>query len=277
MMEDELKTRPVHNLAKVTEQRYKEIEGFAKKVSDKHKGMISSTIIKRPELSRESIELMFIVDDLNSLVFDQHVAELKMSASEMAYASTLPLQCDAMLASDLWTGFKARDEIIFQILRESLVVKDNGFFLPLQDLLVKGKVRPSEESVKVYFVKAERSMKSADQHVSKAVIDLYWAVTDAAHAAVMVAGITPPSPDELAETLKRELIARNLVHRRCGEIVDRLFNTAKQIMHKQRFEISGKEFDSYLADADFLIKEMDDFVKEHVKDDVEGRVKEHRR
>jgi len=120
----------------------------------------------------------------------------------------------------------------------------------------------------VYFVKAERSLKASNQKVGRAVIDLYWAVMDAAHAAVMVAGLTPPSPKHLAEAVRKELVARNLVHRRCADIVDRFYDAAKRIMHKEVFEISGREFDSYLADADFFLKEIGDFVKEHVDREV---------
>jgi hypothetical protein len=263
-MDTTLKRKPVHNLDKVAESRFKDIDAFSNKLRQKYQKLISSTVVKRPSLAKESIELMFIVDDLNNVVFDQHVNEIRMTATDMAYSSTLPLKCDAMLASDFWDGFKSKKDNIMQLVRESLVIHDSSFFLPLQDLLVKGKVRPSKESVRVYFVKAERSMKTANQHVGKAVIDLYWAVVDAAHAAVMVAGITPPSPKDLAQTLKNELVARNLIHKRCGQIVDLFYNTAKRIMHREVFEIPGREFDLLLADADFFIKEMDDFVKEHV-------------
>ncbi|MBU2561772.1 MAG: hypothetical protein KKD17_05740 [Nanoarchaeota archaeon] len=258
--------KPVHNIEHVAEHRYKDIERFSDKVRSKYKGIIFSSVIKRPSSAAESIELTFLIDDLNNVVFDQQVEGLKLDVSEMAYSSTLPLKCGTLLASEFWTNFNARDEGTMQLLRESLVVHDNGFFRPIQDLLVTGKIRPCKESVKVYFVKAERSVKDANQHVARAVVDLYWAVTDAAHAAVMVAGIVPPSPSHLAETVKRELVARNLVHRRCGEIIDRIYEAAKKVMHREVFEMSGREFDSYLADADFFIKEIDEFVKEHVKD-----------
>jgi uncharacterized protein (UPF0332 family) len=151
------------------------------------------------------------------------------------------------------------------ILRNGLILYDRGFLLPLQELLVTGKVRPSKESVNVYFVKAEQSVKSSGQHVQKAVLDLYWAVLDAAHAAVMISGITPPSPQELVEIVRRDFVGRKLVNPRCGEIIRRVYDAAKKIMHREVFEISGREFDNYLKDADFFIKEMDEFVKEHAK------------
>lgn len=264
-MEADLKRKNMYNIDKLDDKSYKKLELFAKDLITKYKGKVSSIIINKTSPDARSVGVLIIVDDFNNIVFDQQVADMKVSASEMAYSTGLPLSCEFMLASLVWDGFRSRDEGTLQIMRDALVVHDSGFFLPLQDLLATGKVRPSKEGVNIYFVKAEQSMKTSSQHVAKAVLDLYWAVTDAAHAAVMVAGMTPPSPKDLADAVKKELVVRNLVNKRCGEIVERFYEAAKQIMHKERFEISGREFDSYLADADFFIKEIDEFVKEHMK------------
>ncbi|MBI5880847.1 hypothetical protein HZB90_01825 [archaeon] len=264
-MESRLEREKLHNIEHVNSMHYEAVGRLCESLRKKYPSMIASLLIKRPESGADASEIIVVVDDFNSTVLDQTVDDIKVSASELAYSSRLRLRCDAILASSLWEGFNSREEAIMQLVRGTLVVYDNGFFIPLQELLVTGKVRPSKESVKVYFVKSERSIKSSSEHVSKAVLDLYWAVTDSAHAAVMVAGITPPSPKELAETLKRELVARNLVHKRCGDIVDRFYDVAKKVMHKEIFEISGREFDSYFSDADFFIKEMDDFVKTQFK------------
>lgn len=269
-MEMDLEKKGPHNIERVPDQRFRDVRAFVDKVVKENEGMVASVVLKRPSVSGERLDLMFVLDDLNSVIFDPQVREFTVAASEMAYGSTLPLHCDAVLASVFWEGFLSRDVDTLQMAREGLVVHDNGFFLPVQDLLVSGKVRPSKESMNVYFVKAERSMKTSNQKVGRAIIDLYWAVTDAAHAAVMVAGITPPSPKHLAEAVRRELVARNLIHKRCAEIVGRFYDSAKRIMHREVFEISGREFDSHLDDADFFLKEIRDFVREHVDKEVNG-------
>lgn len=263
-METELKKKQPHNIEHVPESRYKALGVLSDKILAKYGKAVSSVLLKRPKVS-ESKELLFIIDDLNNVIFNQQALDIKMFAVELAYSCDMQVTCDVMLASTFWEGFKTHLEDVMQLTRDSLVLYDAGFFLPLQDLLVTGKVRPTKESVSVYFTKAEKSIKSADRHVSRAVLDLYWAVIDTAHAAIMVSGITPPSPKDLAEAVRKELVSRNLVHKRCGDIVQRFYEIAKRIMHKEVWEISGKEFDSYLADADFFIKEMDDFVAEHAK------------
>jgi len=265
MMEEMLKKKPVHNFAMLDEARIKEAEAVSLKVKDKYGPLIASAVIKKTVSSKGAVDAVFIIDDFNSIVVAPQVADVKVAASEYAYSSSIMLNCDVVLASAVWSGLKSKDDSIVGLMRDSLVVYDNGFFLPCQELLVTGKIRPSKESVRVYFVKAENSVKSSGGRVDRAVLDLYWAVIDSAHAAVMIAGITPPSPKDLAETIKRDLVKRNLVHKRCGDIVDKFYNIAKRIMHKEIFGVSGREFDELLADADFFIKEMDEFVKEHAK------------
>jgi len=264
-MEADLKPKKRHNVEHLSESRYTKAKELSYKVLAKFPGLIASCLVSRPSRAGENIDMMFLIDDLNNVVVDQKLSDVKLAASEIAFNGELKLDCDAMLASVFWGRFRSKEEKTMELARSSLVLHDNGFFTPIQDLLVTGKIRPTKESVNIYYVKAERSLKTSEQKLQRAVVDLYWAVTDTAHAAVMVAGITPPSPAHLAETLKSELIKRNLVHKRCGEILDRIYTIAKKVMHREVFEISGREFDSLRADADFFIKEMDDFVKEHVK------------
>ncbi|MBW2964259.1 hypothetical protein KY363_02260 [Candidatus Woesearchaeota archaeon] len=261
-MEETLKRKKPHNIEHVDDAVMRNAQELAGKLSAKYGGLVASAMVSRPG-SNHSV--FFVINDLNNVVVSQKIEEMSLAASEIAFSQKFDVKTEFILASDLWRRFVARDDALLDVMREYLVISDNGFMRPIQDMLVTGKVRPSKESVQVYFVKAEQSVKSADAHVSKAIIDLYWAVIDTAHAAVMLAGITPPSPEELAETVRKELVVRNLVHRRCADIVARFYEAAKQIMHRERFEVSGREFDSYLADAEFFIKEMNDFVKEHTK------------
>jgi uncharacterized protein (UPF0332 family) len=259
-----MERKPLHNVHRIGSQRYGEIRVVAEKLMKKHRNLFASILISGHSPDGLA-EVLLLVDDFNNVVTDPQVSEAKISASQLAYEQKLPLKFDAMLSSVFWDGMKTRDEPVMQLARGSVVVHDNGFFLPMQDLLVTGKIRPSKESVRVYFVKAEQSMRSSGQHVSRAVLDLYWAVTDSAHAAVMIAGITPPSPKELVGLVKDRLVAGNLVHARCAEIIARSYDIAKKIMHKEVFEIAGREFDSYLADADFFVKEMDEFIQGRLK------------
>ena len=107
-MEAPLERKKPHNIEHLSEKRLDEIEGFVKKVLEKHRDVIASVLVRRPSEERSSIDVVLVLDDINSLVFDQHAETVKMDASEMAYSSELPIRCEVTLTSAVWDGLKSR-------------------------------------------------------------------------------------------------------------------------------------------------------------------------
>jgi hypothetical protein len=81
----------------------------------------------------------------------------------------------------------------------------------------------------------------------------------------MTAGIAPPSPKDLANALQETLVKRNLLHPRCPIIVNKIYAAAKRIMHKEQFIFTGKEYDEYMHEADFAVKELRQFVERYAQ------------
>ena len=232
---------------------------FARKARELYEGTIASILL----MKGEDAGALIIVDDLNRPIMNQTLNEMKLKITQECFKENIEMGFNLMLASDLWKHFLHRTPQIFETLRNSYILHDIGFIRPLQELFVQGKIRPSKESRNVFFVKAEKGLKNSTKHMNAAMVDIYWAVVDVAHAAVMMAGITPPSPKELAKVLREELISRNLIHKRCADIMDEIYETAKRIMHKQKWDMTGKEFDRYMGEAEFFINEVTQFVRTH--------------
>ena len=52
-------------------------------------------------------------------------------------------------------------------------------------------------------------------------------MTDAAHSAIMSVGITPPSPSELSKIIEDVLVKKNLVNKKCTQILHNIYTSAK--------------------------------------------------
>ena len=52
----------------------------------------------------------------------------------------------------------------------------------------------------LYFGRAPITLRNSKWHLNQATIDLYWAVIDATHAALMKLGEIPPSPEHIPDT-----------------------------------------------------------------------------
>ena len=96
-------------------------------------------------------------------------------------------------------------------------------------------------------------MQNSRWHVLQATLDLYWAVIDSAHAALMRVGEIPPSPSHIADLMERSLYKRGYIQKRYVTIMRNFHDIAKKIARKEITDVSGKEYDHHHKDAkDFL-------------------------
>lgn len=263
-MEADLEEKKARNKKHFLDKDIELADKFARNAKDMYKELIASVLVVKGDQGKENSSLV-IIDDFNTTVLQQTTIEMQARLSEENFRQGIDLDFNIMLASDLWRHYKERNFQVIDMLRRSYVVQDIGFMRPLMELFLTGRLRPTKEARNTYFVKAEKSFKNSQERVNNAVIDIYWAVIDAAHAAVMMTGITPPSPKELAEKVRTELVERNLLHKRCAEIVENIYDVAKELLHKKRWEVTGKEFDRYYEDAEFFIQEATEFIEEYHK------------
>jgi len=81
-----------------------------------------------------------------------------------------------MTLSSFWEYVRAGDPVVINILRDGLALVDSGFFDPLQALLFRGRIRPSQEAINNYYARAPTTLNNSMWHVLQATVDLYWAV-----------------------------------------------------------------------------------------------------
>ncbi|MFC1723325.1 hypothetical protein ACFL0V_04250 [Nanoarchaeota archaeon] len=256
-MELDLEDRKIPNAQFFTEKDMKKLSQFSELVQKLLKEKVASILL----FKAETPTVLLMADDLNNVFMQNTTAEMKIKIAEACYKKNIEIDFKIMSCSEFWKHFKNRNPDIFKILRQSYLMYDIGFMSAIQELFVQGRIRPSKEARNTYYFKAAKNLKNSDRHLNTAVIDLYWAVVDCAHAAVMMADITPPSPKELAEVLRKRLCSRNLLHKRCADIMDEMYEISKELIHKKKWTVTGKDYDRYYKDAEFFIKETTEFVR----------------
>ncbi len=95
----------------------------------------------------------------------------------------------------------------------------------------------------------------------QATLDLYWAVIDSAHAALMKLDEIPPSPDHVAGMLTQRMVNKNLLDKKYAKTMDKFYNISKKIMHRDIKEISGDEYDKYYTEAFEFVQAMKLFIE----------------
>ena len=126
----------------------------------------------------------------------------------------------------------------------------------MQVLLHQGKIRPTKESVYNYYARAPVTIKNSRWHVLQATLDLYWAVMDAAHAALMSIGEVPPTPEHASGLLREKLAKPGHLEKKYPDTMDSFYRLMKMITHREIQEISGEEYSKYLAQAEDFVGRM---------------------
>lgn len=235
------------NIAREFAQRlYKEFGDFIKAL------ILFGSATKKAKLSKErDIDILVILDDVSVNLSRDLTQTYRVITEKILFhmPDSERLHVQSMRFTSFWEYVRAGDPVAINILRYGIALIDTGFFDPLQALLDNGRIRPTLESVYTYFTMAPASVHRAKEHVLSAMIDLYWASIDAAHAALMSAGYIPPNPEHAAEMLEKTLVKKGHIKRKYANIMQRNYKIFKQIVHRDIKEIDGREYDKYKKDT----------------------------
>lgn len=255
----EYKKRPV-------EYHYRE-EDFAKtqelakrlreELGDLLRGVVLfGSAVRGTNATNSDIDVLLIVNDL-TIVFSQEViTSLRVIIENTAGSIANNFHITTMKLSEFWEYARQGDPILVNMLREGKSVYDAGFFQPVQTLLDEGKIRPTKEAVWAYYLRAPKTIKNAQNHILQAIVDLYWAVMDASHAALMHIEVVPGAPHQVASLLEKHFVQKHLLEKEFVNTLKLFYRLAKEIGHNQLKDVSGKDLDKYIEQARDFVKRM---------------------
>lgn len=241
-------------------------KSFAKRLKNEF-GLFLKTVIlfgsaaRKQASPRGDIDILIVVDDLNIRMTKEVIEAYKLITEKTIGRVSTRLHVTSMTLTSFWEYTRAGDPVAINMIRDGVPLIDTDFFAPLQALLMQGRIRPSDESVWNYFGRAPRTMTNSKWHVTQATLDLYWAVIDSAHAALMKQGAVPPSPEHVADLINEKLVETKLLEKKYANTMDKFYKLMKGITHREIKEITGKEFDAYFKEADDFVKRMKLFLE----------------
>ncbi|MEK6900520.1 MAG: hypothetical protein AABX05_05330, partial [Nanoarchaeota archaeon] len=109
--------------------------------------------------------------------------------------------------------------------------------------------------------RAPQTLLNSRWHVLQGTLDLYWAVIDAAHAALMRAKEVPPTPEHVADLLERVYVKHGQLERKYVETMRKFYHLSKMITHREIQEIKGPAYESYYKEADEFVRRMKRLVE----------------
>ncbi|SRR3989344_2927253 len=218
--------------------------------------IVFGSSVRREATPQSDIDVLVISDDARFEMSEALIEAYRIIVEKTIVRTSQKLHITSMTFTSFWEYAKAGDPVVVNILRDGVALLDTGFFEPLQILLKKGRIRPSEESVWRYFGRAPKTLLNSRWHIMQATLDLYWAVIDAAHAALMRAKEVPPTPDHVAEMLDKVFVRHKLLEKKYVHTMEKFYRLGKMITHREVKEIKGQEYENYYNEADDFVKRM---------------------
>src|SRR3989338_1310289 len=235
---------------KFTSEIRKEIGNLIKAVV-----IFGSTARKTKTSIRGDIDILVIVDDITLNMTPELVESYRVIVEKIIERTSTKLHVITLRFSSFWEYIRAGDPVGINILRDGVALIDTGFFDPLQALLKRGRIRPTQESIWNYFIRAPNTLHNSKWHISQGALDLYWAVIDSAHAALMKIGEIPTTPEHVADLLEEKLARKGLLEKRYVTIMRNFYRLSKMIVHREIKEVKGAGFDNHFVDAaDFVAR-----------------------
>ena len=243
-----------------TDIAYKFTKLIHEELGDLVKAVVLFGSTAREKEDPKDIDVLLIVDDI-SVVFTKELTQTYRLIVENTVARvSKKLHITSMKFTSFWEYIRGGDPVAMNILRDGYALFDTGFFEPIQFLLKQGRLKPSAEALWAYFNRAPNTLKASKIKILEACMDLYWAVIDAAHSAIMSLGVVPPSPGHVADIFEEKIVKPKLMDKKYVWTIRKFYDLSKRISHKEIRSIPGKDYDNYYKEALSFIQEVEEFL-----------------
>ena len=234
---------------------YKELGSLIRAV------VIFGSTARKTQTEKSDLDMLVIIDDLGISLTREVVEAYRLIIKKTITQVSTRLHIITLRFTSFWDYIRNGDPIGINMLRDGVALIDSGFFDPLQALLKRGKIRPTQESIWSYYIRSPNTLHNSKWHILQATMDLYWAVIDAGHAALMKLGEIPPTPEHVADMLEKKMVRKHLLEAKYVTIMRTFYKLMKMITHREIQEIKGEEFDRYYLEAEEFVDRIKKFIE----------------
>ncbi len=245
--------------------------------------VIGGSLIRGTDVEGSDIDTYVVIDDTD--VTRLTSSELKTRLMSMIYqfaheASQITgikreFQIQVYVLTDMWNSIKNAHPVIFTFLRDGIPLYDRGMFAPWKLLLKKGKITPSPEAVDQYTKSGKQLLERTKAKLKEiAQEDFFWATCTPTQGALMMAGIPPGAPKEVAAQLEETFVKPGLLEKKYLSIWKQIVDLRKGIEYGKIKDVDASTIqemfplvEKYLERLDKLMDTLEDSkIKEAIDD-----------
>ncbi|MBI2575464.1 nucleotidyltransferase domain-containing protein [Candidatus Woesearchaeota archaeon] len=228
--------------------------------------VLAGSLIQGKATEKSDVDVFIVIDDTD--VKRMTRAELKDKLRAIIIGMSIEvgdltgirnkLNVQVYILTEFWDSIREANPIIFTFLRDGVPFYDRGIFMPWKQLLQMGRIKPSTEAIDMYMSTGDQILKRVAFKLKEiGMEDTFWAILTPSQAALMLYGVPPPTPKETPEVMREIFVKKlGLLEEDYIKILERNIQVRKDLEHGDRKELSGKEVDELMKDADSYLKRI---------------------
>ncbi len=237
---------------------------FVTRVHQKFDRLVKASILfgslaKNTATEKSDVDIILIIDDAAVAWDIELIAWYREELSRLVKASsyTRELHVNSIKLTTWWQDLLEGDPVVINIIRYGRVLVDSGgFFNPLKILLQQGKIKSTVESVYMALQRSPMHLLRSKAAKVSAIEGIYWAMIDAAQAALVTAGRLPPSPEHIPLFLKEVFVDQGMCKEDYAYAIRDIYTLHKRITYGEIRDIRGTDLDTWYETAENFIVEM---------------------
>jgi predicted nucleotidyltransferase len=222
---------------------------------------------RQESLPESDIDLIIIIDDVTVKWDEEMISTYREELGKIIQSNPYikPLHVNTVKLSTWWQDLMKGDPVLINVLRYGEALIDHGgFFNPQKALLLDGKIRSTPEAIYSLLQRTPAHMARSRASIFNAIDGYYWACVDSAHAALIAAGVLPPSPEHIAENMEEKFVKTKIMNSKFVEYYTDVHSLMKEITHGKIADVSGKKLDQIRENTDIFIGEMARIVNQTI-------------
>ncbi len=228
--------------------------------------VLAGSLVQGKATPQSDIDVFVVIDDTDVKKMTRGELKDKLRAIIMGMGLQAgdetgvhnKINIQVYILTDFWESVREANPVIFTFLRDGIPFYDRGIFMPWKQLLKMGKIRPSAEAIDMYMSSGEQVLDRVRVRLKEIGIeDFFWATLTPSQAALMMYGVPPPTPKETPAVM-REVFVKKLKLMTDAEvdILQNIIQVRKDLEHGTKKDVTGKEIDALIDDADKYLKRL---------------------
>jgi predicted nucleotidyltransferase/uncharacterized protein (UPF0332 family) len=241
---------------------------FASSVHKRFESLIKATVLfgsqaKHTATPSSDIDIIIVVDDASVQWDLELIAWYREELAKLvsAHQSSRELHVNTVKLTTWWQDLMNGDPVVLNMIRYGEPLIDiGGFFKPIKSLLIQGKIHATPEAVYMALQRSPSHLSRSKAAQLSAVEGVYWCMVDAAQAALMTAGMLPPSPEHIPLLLKETFADKNIIKQELVSWYRDIYGIHKAIAHGQVTHVKGADIDNWQVRAETFLRSMTSII-----------------